>query len=272
MIVIIISFSLFFSSSDLFSFNRNAAPIGYVCRHTNSFRNCFAAFYLTSFIFNHSISWEYSQANTISIDQYEDNRPPRRSHFEMILPRTVRQDMLRKEWDVTQTQIANAVRNNIKIKNQRRATVGNLGKASKFEELLEKTQRGLKRGIFFQKSTSQQAADLRKQLEDMERMRAEVYGAADEDKDEEEYGTEDNPIDYDGPQVEEAPGSPVSVADSDVSETREHNSLSKPTMTVRVVSNIAETVGAPKSRFTTEDMTPDTDPEGLDHSDVDASF
>ena len=121
----------------------------------------------------------------------------------MILPRSVRQEMLRKEWNVTQSQIANAVRNNIKVKNQRRATVNNLGKASKFEEMLESTQRGLKRGLFFQKSTSQQAEELKKRAEDMARLRSEVFGVDDENKDEEEYGTEDNPLEAESDDVEE---------------------------------------------------------------------
>lgn len=72
------------------------------------------------------------------MDQYENTRPERRTHFEMVLPRTVRQDMLREEWQVTQSQIAAAIRQNIKIKNQRRTTVNNLGKVTdKMEEKME---------------------------------------------------------------------------------------------------------------------------------------
>jgi hypothetical protein len=103
--------------------------------------------------------------------------------------------MLRREWNVTQSQIANAVRNNIKVKNQRRATVNNLGKAAKFEEMLERTQRTLKRGLLFQKSTTQQAHELSKRAQEIEKLRAEVFGVDDEDRDQEEYGTEENPID-----------------------------------------------------------------------------
>lgn len=112
-----------------------------------------------------SITWEYDpETKIISIDQYEELRPPRRTHFEMILPREVRQSMLRKEWDVTQTQIAAAVRANIKAKNQRRATINNLGKATKMEEMFESAGRKVKRGIFFKKSVSQQVQDLEEQM------------------------------------------------------------------------------------------------------------
>lgn len=78
----------------------------------------------------------------------------------MILPREVRQQMLRKEWDVTQRQIAEAVRNNIKVKNQRRATINNLSKAPAVEEMIESATRTLKRGLFLRKSTSKQVEEL----------------------------------------------------------------------------------------------------------------
>jgi hypothetical protein len=78
----------------------------------------------------------------------------------MILPRDVRQQMLRSEWNVSQAQIASAVRNNIRIKNQRRATVNNLGKAEKMEEFFESAGSKLKQGIMLKKSTTKQAREL----------------------------------------------------------------------------------------------------------------
>lgn len=113
----------------------------------------------------------------------------------MILPRDVRQSMLRKEWDVTQNQIAAAVRANIKAKNQRRATINNLGKATKMEELLESAQRKVKRGLFFQKPVSQQVEQLQEQMsmiavaraqEELDEMMQGEYSL-----DEEEEGGED---------------------------------------------------------------------------------
>lgn len=111
-----------------------------------------------------SISWEYNPEEIVlSVDSYEKTRPPRRTHFEMVLPRDIRQSMLKKEWEVPQSQIAAAVRNNIKIKNQRRTTVNNLGKATKMEEMMENAGKKVMRGLLFRKSTSKQLAELDEQ-------------------------------------------------------------------------------------------------------------
>lgn len=99
-------------------------------------------------------------------------RPPRRAHFEMVLPRDVRQMMLRYDWDVSQHQIASAVRANIKIKNQRRQTVTNLDRHSKVEELLENAGRTFVRKIMFKKSTRKEMEDLDKKMEEVKKIRA----------------------------------------------------------------------------------------------------
>lgn len=96
----------------------------------------------------------------VSLEEYEYTRPRRRSQMEMVLPRKVRFDMLRKEWDVTQRQIAEAVRRNVKTKNQRRTTVNNLGKAPKIEQVMESLGRKVKRTLLFQKPVSRQVRNL----------------------------------------------------------------------------------------------------------------
>lgn len=96
----------------------------------------------------------------IGLEDYEKSRPPRRSHFEMVLPRKVRHDMLRREWDVQQREIAEAVRRNVKTKNQRKSTVNNLDKATKMEETLESASRKFKRILTFQKPVSSQVKEL----------------------------------------------------------------------------------------------------------------
>ena len=154
---------------------------------------------------HHSISWEYDpNTKTLSIDEYEKNRPARRSHIEMVLPRSVRTSMLRKEWDVTQRQIADAVRTNIKVKNQRRATVNNLDKADKVEEAMENAGRKLMRGLLLKKSTSQQVADLERQWQEAERQRKnaalqqQMAGEYDDGEDEDPTAEdEDSPVEED---------------------------------------------------------------------------
>jgi len=117
--------------------------------------------------------------------------------------------MLRKEWDVTQRQIADAVRTNIKVKNQRRATVNNLDKADKVEEAMENAGRKLMRGLLMKKSTSQQVAELERQWQEAERQRKnaalqqQMAGEYDDDDDdgEDEDPTaaedEDSPVEED---------------------------------------------------------------------------
>jgi len=92
----------------------------------------------------------------------------------MVLPRKVRQDMLKKEWGVTQRQIADSVRNNVKVKNQRIATVNNLGKATKVEEAMESASRKLRRLITFQKPVSIQVKDLEAKVNEANRRRSQL--------------------------------------------------------------------------------------------------
>ena len=88
----------------------------------------------------------------------------------MILPREVRQAMLRKEWDVSQSAIAAAVRANIKIKNQRRTTVNNLSKSSRVEEALENASRKVMKGLLL-KNTTKELDKLEKQAREAEEQR-----------------------------------------------------------------------------------------------------
>lgn len=118
-----------------------------------------------------SISWDYNIVGEISLDDYEDTRPPRRSHFEMVLPRKVRQDMLKREWDISQKEIAEAVRRNVKVKNQRKATVNNLDKATKMEEIMESAGRKFGRILTFKKSVSKQVLDMEKKIDETNQAR-----------------------------------------------------------------------------------------------------
>ena len=91
--------------------------------------------------------------------------------MEMVLPRKLRSEMLKKDWAITQRQIAEAVRRNVKIKNQRRTTVNNLGKASKMEQMFESFARKVKRTLLFQKSVSKQVKELEAKHNEAQRIR-----------------------------------------------------------------------------------------------------
>jgi len=116
----------------------------------------------------------------------------------MVLPRDVRQQMLRKEWDVTQAQIASAVRSNIKAKNQRRATVNNLGKATRMEEMMESAGKKMMRGLLLKRSTTKEVEKLQEQVKEAEIARKQhslEEQMADEYLNDDEVPTEDDALD-----------------------------------------------------------------------------
>ena len=108
-----------------------------------------------------TITWEYDPNTLIlSVEEYEDARPTRRTMSQMILPRSIRTEILRKEWNVSQQQIAAAVRQGIRAKSQRRTTLGNLGKTDKVEEMIEGATKQLLRTLFLRKSTSRSIQEM----------------------------------------------------------------------------------------------------------------
>ena len=81
--------------------------------------------------------------------------------------------MLRKEWDISQSQIAAAVRANIKIKNQRRTTVNNLSKSSRVEEAFENATRKVMKGLLL-RNTTKELDKLEKQAKMAEEQKKEL--------------------------------------------------------------------------------------------------
>jgi len=141
---------------------------------------------------------------------------------------------------VSQSEIASAVRNNVKIKNQRRATVNNLDKATKMEEAMEKATRKLKRGLLFQKSVSKQVEELEEQMHcyDLARKQVEMEEMMREDR-VEDNGTPTDEIDeHEEDEQEGSPGpksrqgaSSTSAAPSD----RTNASPTRKRPTIRIV-------------------------------------
>lgn len=123
-----------------------------------------------------SIGWHFdAKHTTMSIDGYETLRPPRKSQFEMVMPREERQEILMDEWKVSQALIATAIRTNIKAKNQRRRTVNNLGKMTKLEEVMESAQRKMKRAVTLQRRPSLRVAEMTKMHLAAEAQRGELW-------------------------------------------------------------------------------------------------
>lgn len=79
--------------------------------------------------------------------------------------------MLKREWDISQKEIAEAVRRNVKVKNQRKATVNNLDKATKMEEIMESAGRKFGRMLTFKKSVSKQVKEMEKKIDETNQAR-----------------------------------------------------------------------------------------------------
>jgi hypothetical protein len=122
--------------------------------------------------FQNSIGWEYNILGEFEIVYYEDTKPPSRLQSELVLPRKVRYNMLQREWAVRNRDIVDAVRNNVRIKNNRKATVNNLDKALKMEIFLESAGRKLKRFVTFQKPVHIQVAEMMKVADAAQRMQS----------------------------------------------------------------------------------------------------
>jgi hypothetical protein len=100
-----------------------------------------------------SIGWAHGKDRTVRLDDYESTRPPRRQQLDLVLTRQDREDIL-LEWGASFSEIIEAIRSNIKAKNQRRNTVNTIGRYDRWEEMMEKAGRKLKRTILLKKSSS----------------------------------------------------------------------------------------------------------------------
>ena len=94
-----------------------------------------------------SIGWQYeSDPITVQVDEYEYYRSEDRlDGTALVLSRSEREEIL-EELGYSRSAIADAVRTNVKIKNNRRQTVHNLPVA-RFEEVAESVRRKLKRVV-----------------------------------------------------------------------------------------------------------------------------
>lgn len=81
----------------------------------------------------------------------------------MVLSRQQREELL-LNWGISFEDIIDAIRANIKVKNQRRQTVTNLGKIERLEEAFESATRKLKQ-VLFRKSTGDKVKQLQEQAD-----------------------------------------------------------------------------------------------------------
>ncbi|KAG7361503.1 hypothetical protein IV203_036604 [Nitzschia inconspicua] len=97
------------------------------------------------------IGWRYKRAGLFEVDEFEQGRTGSRTAEELVLPREVREQML-KNAGFSQKDIAEMVRVILKTKNQRRQTINNLNSQG-VEEAVELARRRVGRLLSFGKKS-----------------------------------------------------------------------------------------------------------------------
>lgn len=105
---------------------------------------------LSTFFNSISIGWAHGNTRFVNIDTYEHSRSHRRTQRKLVLNRQSREALL-AYWDVPVNEIVEAIRGNVRVKNQRRQTVTNLGKVEKLEEAFESAARKLKKTLLLRR-------------------------------------------------------------------------------------------------------------------------
>jgi hypothetical protein len=82
----------------------------------------------------------------------------------MVLTREEREALL-LAWGASFHDIVDSIRSNIRVKNQRRQTVTNLGKVDRLEEVFESATRKLKRAVLLRRRTGDKVKELKDQSE-----------------------------------------------------------------------------------------------------------
>ncbi|GAX26142.1 hypothetical protein FisN_18Hh258 [Fistulifera solaris] len=92
-----------------------------------------------------SIGWTVENESEIDMEEYESFRVQhRRSKLEMLLPKETREVLL-MDWGCSTEDMSQAVKEKVKIKNQRNFTVAKLGPIDSLEELMERANRKMKK-------------------------------------------------------------------------------------------------------------------------------
>lgn len=92
-----------------------------------------------------SIGWKHSDVEAVSLDEYEKSKESKQS-YELVLTRQEREQLL-VEWGATFHEIIEAIRANVKAKNQRRRTINSIGTYDRWEEVIENAGRKIKQTL-----------------------------------------------------------------------------------------------------------------------------
>jgi hypothetical protein len=108
------------------------------------------------------IGWKHGRTHIVDVNSYERIRQIRKKPSRLILSREEREALL-LNWGASFHDIVEAVRGNLKVKNQRRQTVVNIGKIERIEEAFESATRKLKRALLLRRSTGDKVKRLQEQ-------------------------------------------------------------------------------------------------------------
>ena len=108
------------------------------------------------------IGWAHGGTRILNVNKYEQARPYRKSQKGMVLTREEREEIL-LNWGASFHDIIESIRTNIRVKNQRRQTVTNLGKVQRLEEAFESATRKLKRTLLLRRRTGEKVKELQNQ-------------------------------------------------------------------------------------------------------------
>ncbi|KAL7579494.1 hypothetical protein ACA910_007871 [Epithemia clementina (nom. ined.)] len=110
------------------------------------------------------LGWRFAKEKTYRVDDFESKRSSRRSQAELVLSRQQREAIM-MEWGASVHEIVEAIRSNVRAKNQRRHSVYSLGRYDRWEELMQNAGRRLKRTILLQKPSGIKAKELSAQVQ-----------------------------------------------------------------------------------------------------------
>eukprot|EP00545_Synedropsis_sp_CCMP1620_P014057 CAMPEP_0119005390 /NCGR_PEP_ID=MMETSP1176-20130426/1691_1 /TAXON_ID=265551 /ORGANISM="Synedropsis recta cf, Strain CCMP1620" /LENGTH=321 /DNA_ID=CAMNT_0006957189 /DNA_START=49 /DNA_END=1014 /DNA_ORIENTATION=+ len=103
-----------------------------------------------------SLGWQYNETQPIEFEDYETNRPQARTRQQLLIPRQVREDMLRNDCGVTQQELLSAVKKTNITRNQRRTTAASTDSAEKAQYVLQKASRKFKTMFRISKNTKKE--------------------------------------------------------------------------------------------------------------------
>jgi hypothetical protein len=114
-----------------------------------------------------SLGWAYNIGGTYDLEEYEENRPQRRGNQQMLVPGSIREEILLSQSDVTRKQISKSVAEIKEVRHRRQMCVAmqEFEEWSWFGETIARRFRRLRSGVSKQKEQQQLWENARRVVE-----------------------------------------------------------------------------------------------------------